>query len=420
MTRRYVVPGRVELVGKHVDYGGGRSLTCAVDIAMRATARPIDARILRVRQRGSRDVVEVPIGPGAQPGRARWSAYVAAVARRIGRDFPGASGGVDVHLSSRLPPAAGLSSSTALSIALARAVVEATGVTAQPLFQEHAGTPIGFAEYVAAVETGAAYGPFPGDEGVGVRGGAQDHVAIMCAREGMVGQFSYMPAVAEGWAPWPADLVLVIGVSGVRATKTGNAQASYNRAADAVRWLVRQWNEATGRADATLYSALSSSADAPGRMAAIAKGAFGAPVSGEYLTRRLAQFIEECDVIVPGVADALRADDRTRLGALVDRSQSLAEQALENQVPETIHLARSARELGAGAASAFGAGFGGAVWAVVSAEASGAFTERWRDSYIEAFPAPATQAKFLTTRPGPPAGTAPMIARKGLHGAVDG
>ena len=53
-------------------------------------------------------------------------------------------------------------------------------------------------------------------------------------------------------------------------------------------------------------------------------------------------------------------------GDLVDRSQQLAERRLGNQVPETIELARSARELGARAASAFGAGFGGSVWALVS------------------------------------------------------
>ena len=44
-------------------------------------------------------------------------------------------------------------------------------------------------------------------------------------------------------------------------------------------------------------------------------------------------------------------------GSLVDRSMALATTALGNQVPETIYLARRARELGAVAASAFGAGF---------------------------------------------------------------
>ena len=320
MTRKYVVPGRVELVGKHVDYGGGRSLTCAVGFAMRATAVPLREHVLRVRQRGSRDVVEVPIRAEAAPTRSRWSPYVAAVARRIGRDFPRAGGGVEVRLASTLPPAAGLSSSTALTIALARAVVDATGLSSNPVFAEHAGSPLGFAEYVAAIETGAAYGPFAGDTGVGVRGGAQDHVAIMCARDGMVGQFSYIPAREEGWAPWPADHLLAIGVSGVRASKTGNAQAAYNRAADAVRWLVRQWNGLTYRNDPTLAAALASGPDAGPRLVAIAREAAGAPVSAEYLTRRLDQFREECDAIVPGVADAFRARDFARLGALVDRS----------------------------------------------------------------------------------------------------
>lgn len=394
MTRRYVVPGRVELVGKHVDYGGGRSLTCAVQESMHARARAIPERVLRVRQRGSRDVVGVPIDGTATPTPtpARWSAYVVAVARRMGRDFPRAVGGVDVQLSSSLPPAAGLSSSTALTIALARALVDATGLNTNAVFAEHCGTPIQFAEYVAAIETGAPHGPFPGDDGVGVRGGAQDHVAIMCARAGMIGQFSYIPAREEGWAPWPADHVLAIGVSGVRASKTGNAQAEYNRASDAVRWLVRQWNVITHRNDATLAAALASGTDAPERLAAIAQGAGGksgasggaaasgsgiAPVSASYLVARLAQFREECDVIVPGVADALRAGDLATVGSLVDRSQSLAESALENQVPETIAMARSAREFGAAAASAFGAGFGGAVWAMVAREAADEFLERW-------------------------------------------
>ena len=411
MTRCYTVPGRVELVGKHVDYGGGRSLTCAVEFAMRAIATPTKERVLCVRQRGSRDVVEVPISPSAAPTRARWSTYVAAVARRIGRDFPHATGGVDVRLSSTLPPAAGLSSSTALTIALARAVVDATGITANSVFAEHAGSPIGFAEYVAAIETGAPHGPFPGDDGVGVRGGAQDHVAIMCAREGMVGQFSYIPAREEGWAPWPADQVLVIGVSGVRATKTGNVQAAYNRAADAVRWMVRQWNGLTYRNDATLAAALASGPDAAERLASIARGTDGnlgtkgAPVTAEYLLNRLAQFREECDTIVPGVADAFRARDFARLGSLVDRSQALAESALENQVPETIALARLAREHGAVAASAFGAGFGGAVWAMVAGDRAEGFAEQWRHAYGALFPNRAARSRFLVTRPSAPAGS---------------
>jgi galactokinase len=395
----------VELVGKHVDYGGGRSLTCAVTFSMRATASVIPEAVLRVRQRGSRDVVEVPFLASAAPTKVRWSPYVAAVARRVARDFPDAVGrsGVEVRLSSDVPPAAGVSSSTALTVALARAVADSLALQDQAAFAEHAGTPLTFAEYVAAIETGSAYGPFGGDAGVGVRGGAQDHVAICCARAGQVGQFSYIPAREEGWVPWPTDRVLAIGVSGARASKTGNAQRAYNRAADAVRWLVSQWNGMTYRNDGTLAAALASGPDAAERLARIAESADGAPVSGPYLVKRLAQFREECDAIVPGVAEALRTGDLARVGALVDRSQALAEHALENQIPETVHLAQTARALGADAASAFGAGFGGAVWAMVPAASIEDFLDRWRAAYVSTFPSRAAKAKFLQTMPGPPA-----------------
>jgi galactokinase len=74
---------------------------------------------------------------------------------------------------------------------------------------------------------------------------------------------------------------------------------------------------------------------------------------------------------------------------------------LGNQVPETVALARSARRLGAAAASAFGAGFGGAVWALVRTAAADDFLERWGREYLAAFPDRGKQAQFFLTRPGP-------------------
>ena len=82
---------------------------------------------------------------------------------------------------------------------------------------------------------------------------------------------------------------------------------------------------------------------------------------------------------------------------------ALATTALGNQVPETIFLARRARELGAVAASAFGAGFGGAVWAMMRASDADAFVARWRSSYLASFPRREPGAQWLVTRPGGPA-----------------
>jgi galactokinase len=402
MMRTYVVPGRVELVGKHVDYAGGRSLTCAVDLAITARAIPLRDAIVRVRVAGRRGQVELPLAPDAARKGPPWSSYVAAVARRFARDFPGARTGVDVRLRSTLPPSAGLSSSSALVVAIGSALVGANDMENHPAWQAAVPDAIARAEYFAAIETGAPFANFPGDPGVGVRGGAQDHVAIVCAEAESIGQFSYLPARLERRVPWPSDHVLAIGVSGIRATKTGNVQEQYNRASDAMRALLHAWNAVTGRGDATLSAALASGADAAEYLARQAEAGvegFGA----DYLVPRLAQFREEVDTIVPAVGDSIRDRDFRALGRFVDRSQEMAERALGNQVPETIMLARSARECGAVAASAFGAGFGGAVWAMVRVDDAESFLGDWRARYDAVFPDRAAVAKFLLTKPAEPA-----------------
>jgi galactokinase len=120
------------------------------------------------------------------------------------------------------------------------------------------------------------------------------------------------------------------------------------------------------------------------------------------LLARLEQFVMETTVIIPDAADALRRYDLAALGANVDLSQVLAERMLDNQVPETIELAREARALGAVAASAFGAGFGGSVYAVVREEQAEEFIRRWSGNYLARFPHRREGATFFVTRLGPP------------------
>ena len=115
-----------------------------------------------------------------------------------------------------------------------------------------------------------------------------------------------------------------------------------------------------------------------------------------YLLGRVEQFHEEREII-RNVGDALVRGDLETVGTLVDRSQQNAERWLANQVPETIVLAREARNLGAIAASAFGAGFGGSVYALVHQRDAEAFARRWHEEYLRAFPAHAADAAFFVT-----------------------
>jgi galactokinase len=117
---------------------------------------------------------------------------------------------------------------------------------------------------------------------------------------------------------------------------------------------------------------------------------------------RFCQFVLESEKIIPAAGDALERGDLRAFGALVDESQNAAEIGLGNQIPETIELARMARELGAVAASSFGAGFGGSVWAMVSQADAEEFCEQWKEKYFARFSgADMERSEFFVTAPGP-------------------
>jgi galactokinase len=240
---------------------------------------------------------------------------------------------------------------------------------------------LAFPQYCAAVESGAPWGPYAGDTGVGTRGGAQDHIAICASRNGMVGEYTYLPGRVVQRAAWPADWRIVVLNSGVKATKTGNARVAYNRVADSVRAMVAAWNAENGRADVTLADALASSAGAFDALSALAERVATPGMSAEYLRKRLAQYRSETAQVVPHLVDAIGRGDAAMAGACLEQSQRFAEESLENQVPQTTWLSRSAVELGATGATAFGAGFGGAVWALVCGGDVRAFAKRWVDAY---------------------------------------
>jgi galactokinase len=203
--------------------------------------------------------------------------------------------------------------------------------------------------------------------------------------------------------PLPPECTFVIGVSGVIADKTGNAREKYNLASVAAREILKIWREATGRNDATLFDAATHASDAPERIREMLRKTTGSSYSSQALLDRFDQFFEESTRIVPGATQALNAKDWNTVGKLVDRSQELAEKKLGNQVPQTIELARSARAIGAIAASAFGAGFGGSVWTIVPTDQAADFLNRWQDHYRKRFPAETDSAAFFASGAGPAA-----------------
>jgi len=391
------VPGRVEFLGKHTDYAGGRSLLCAVERGICIVAAARKDRRLRITDARTGETIDTKMDPNAGAATGHWSTYPITVARRIARDFGEPLAGAEIAFASDLPQASGMSSSSALVVAMFLALAEVNALRERPEFQRFFPSLDRLAEYLGAVENGYAYEGFAGDAGVGTFGGSEDHTAILCARPGQLVQYSFCPVRFERVVPLPADHELVIAYSGVTAEKIGAVREHYNRLSRATQELAAQWRAATGRDDATLGDVVASAPDAADRILSMVRDA------KSDLHDRLSQFVVESTELIPRAGDALSGGDLSELGALVDRSQAGAERQLRNQIDETIWLVRDARSSGAIAASAFGAGFGGAVWALVCATDAEKLCAKWADGYAVRFPAAARHADFFVTRAGPPA-----------------
>lgn len=397
----FFIPGRIEFLGKHTDYAGGRSITCAVERGICLVAAPRSDSQVHMVDVGRQSEVRFTLDEDSQLSRDDWPKYAVTAARRLARDFPAARTGADIVFASDLPRASGMSSSSALIIAVFFALAEVNSLWRSEVYRQHIRSRENLAGYLSAVESGTDFASFSGARGVGTLGGSEDHVAILCSRERYLRQYSYCPVHFEREVDVPADYVFAIGVSGVKADKTGNARESYNRISLATREILDEWRRATDREDASLASALSSKTDAASRLQEFIRDSADSRFSPQLLLNRLAQFAEESNSLVPSAIDALSSGDLQKLGSLVDRSQSLAETLLGNQTPETVELARSARALGATAASSFGAGFGGSVWALIHSASAEDFRERWAASYHRAFPERAESSEFLVTGAGP-------------------
>ena len=334
-------PGRVNLIGEHVDYCGLSVFPMALRRGVRIEFSPRSDRETRLV---NRDAGFAPrafaVSESIPPGPAGdWGNYAMAAAKALAQRFPGLRG-IDARVESDLPIAAGLSSSSALLVAIALAIMHANRVTMASL------------ELMELLARGERY--------VGTAGGGMDQAIILGARAGCASRIDFHPlrltptAVPTGWQ-------FIVAWTLVHAQKSGAARQAYNERAqqgDEARRLVAS---RLGLPADTPYLALLAEAS----VEALLKEA-GASLP-QVLWRRFRHVVTE-GTRVPQAEAAMAAGDFDAFGQLLDASHQSLRDDYEVSHPELDRLVEVAREAGAAGARLTGAGFGGSVVALCRVE----------------------------------------------------
>lgn len=126
-------PGRVNLIGEHLDYNGGPVLPMALDRRTWVAASRRDDGQLVVESLQQEDAVTVPVADLDSDRVEGWAAYVVGVVWALVEPLADAGvsdlPGLTVLVDGQVPLGAGLSSSAALECAVALATCEVVGRT---------------------------------------------------------------------------------------------------------------------------------------------------------------------------------------------------------------------------------------------------------------------------------------------------
>ncbi|MEL6754233.1 MAG: galactokinase [Pseudomonadota bacterium] len=123
------VPGRVNLIGEHIDYNGGTVLPAALDKFVRVALAPTDEPTYSISSAKFGDIAARHAGA---PKQNDWADYAAGALNKA-RELGWLDAGADLHIDSAVPDGAGASTSAALITAILRAAAQMTGVIADPV-----------------------------------------------------------------------------------------------------------------------------------------------------------------------------------------------------------------------------------------------------------------------------------------------
>lgn len=345
-------PGRVNLLGEHIDYNDGPVLPAAIDRAVHLAAHPAEDELFELY---AHDLgAQVKFGPDSLAnkedhlGRSLpdWALYPAGVAwslRDAGLEVPG----IKAVYTSGIPIGAGLSSSAAVEVAFALAWQALAGWELDRMT---------LAQLCQRAE----------NEYVGVACGLMDQFASL---HGVAGQVLYFDTRSLEWKalPLPPQTALVIADTGISRDLAASA---YNQRREECQQALEIFQGYMSRIES--WRDVS-----PTEFAAYSL--YLPPV----IRRRAEHVVKEIDRVESAVNMLLR-DEWESFGAKMYAAHASLRDLYEVSLPELDILVEIARELpGCIGARLTGAGFGGCTVNIVEEAFTSNFIKQLQNSYQE-------------------------------------
>jgi len=122
----YRAPGRVNLIGEHTDYNDGFVLPAAIEFYCWLAAAPRSDRKLVIHSENFKETVEASLDSLCPDSKNHWANYPLGVAWALERGGKQLRG-VSILINGEVPLGAGLSSSAAIEVAVAFALLHQSG-----------------------------------------------------------------------------------------------------------------------------------------------------------------------------------------------------------------------------------------------------------------------------------------------------
>ena len=333
-------PGRVNVIGEHTDYNDGFVLPLAIEPAVWIALRPRADRNVRVWSIEFNDGVEFDVGELSRGAIERhvWSEYVKGVAwalREAGLHLTGWDG--TIH--GEVPIGAGLSSSAAIEVAVARAFADASDLTWDP-------------------KTMARIAQRAENEWIGLQSGIMDQLASAAGQREHALLIDCRSLDLQA-IPVPDGLRVVVLDT---ATRRELASSAYNERRSECEGAARAYGVRSLR-DLTISQLAS-------RPAGL----------GDTEFRRARHVVSENARVIE-MAAALPAGDEARIAHLMDESHRSLRDDFDVSSPALDAIVAAAQRAGSIGARMTGAGFGGCAVAFVPADRAHAFVADTLDEY---------------------------------------